>query len=58
MAPGKTISVYLDPELIARLDALRTLTPRSVALTKALQYLLSQNDEWIKALICTIPSNT
>jgi len=50
---GKTISIYLKPEQIAKLDALRGPTSRSQAVTKSLDYLLSQSDDWIVSLIST-----
>ena len=52
MQKGKIISTYMKHEQITRLDILRGKTSRSKALDKALAYLLSQDDTWIKSLIC------
>ena len=53
MQAGKTISAYIAPEKITRLDSMRGNIPRSQALTKILDYVLAQDDTWIKSFLGT-----
>jgi hypothetical protein len=55
MQQGKVISAYIKPDYLARLDALRGSTSRSHAMGMVLEYILSQNDEWVTSLICKSP---
>lgn len=48
---NKVVSAWMNQDHLTRLDTLRNDIPRSKALTKILDYILSQDDAWIKDLI-------
>lgn len=47
MQKGKTVSAYIAPDDIFRLDQIRGDIPRSQALSKILSYMLSQPEAWL-----------
>lgn len=51
MQNGKTVSAYLVPAQVEKLDTVRGSLPRSQAMNKILAYILGQDEAWIRDLI-------